>query len=287
MDTSTAKRLHTINHNLRCHYGEINKLHAKETFTNIYMNGDKGTRLSNGVLTGLGLPVNNSDAVNKEYVHNVIQGLDLKESVVAASTENISNLNDIPSPLHIDGHEIKYGDRVLLKNQTNPSENGIYIYKKDQLVNIVNDKSNIEQKNENIELEVYMEEIKNVLPNSRCISVDLGSMKSSMELRTPFLNKDLVELLSTYNYRSLTSFGQKSILRHLLKRYVPDNLVDRPKQGFSFPNSWLIEQERYNNTINNTLPVNFRALLKKYDCGRNCMKMNTKFLILSEFLKQK
>ena len=139
----------------------------------------------------------------------------------------------------------------------------------------------------NIELEVYMEEIKNVLPNSRRISVDLGSMKSSMELRTPFLNKDLVELLSTYNYRSLTSFGQKSILRHLLKRYVPDNLVDRPKQGFSFPNSWLIEQERYNNTINNTLPVNFRALLKKYDCGRNCMKMNTKFLILSEFLKQK
>jgi len=138
----------------------------------------------------------------------------------------------------------------------------------------------------NIELEVYIEELKNVLPNSRCISVDLGSMKSSMELRTPFLNKDLIELLSTYNYRSMTSFGQKSILRNLLKRYVPDSLVDRPKQGFSFPKRWLIDQEKYNNTKNSLLPENFNTLLKGYGSGRNYEKMTTKFLILSEFLKE-
>ena len=187
MDTSTARRLHTINHNLRCHHGEINKLHAKETFNNIYINGDKGTRLSNGVLTGLGLPVNNSDAVNKEYVHNVIQGLDLKESVVAASIENISNLNDIPSPLYIDGHEIKHGDRVLLKNQTNKSENGTYTYKQNQLVKQVNDKSNIEQKNENIE--------------SRNENIEL--MNENIELRNESVN--ILEHTDDWKLQSVTN----------------------------------------------------------------------------------
>jgi asparagine synthase (glutamine-hydrolysing) len=136
-----------------------------------------------------------------------------------------------------------------------------------------------------IELEVYMEELENVLPNSRCISVDLGSMKSSMELRTPFLNKELIEILANYDYRSLTAFGQKHILRKLLKRYVPDKLVDRPKQGFSFPNSWLIDQEKDCNIPNIVLPKNFNHMLSNYNHSRNIDKMTSRALILEGFLR--
>jgi asparagine synthase (glutamine-hydrolysing) len=136
-----------------------------------------------------------------------------------------------------------------------------------------------------IELELYIEELANALPNSRCISVDLGSMSSSVELRTPFLSKDLVELLSAYDYRALTAFGQKNTLRRLLKRYVPDHLVDRPKQGFVFPKNWLIEQEKDRKTLNNILPMNYNSILNRYGDVSNSNKIFTRSLILSEFLK--
>jgi asparagine synthase (glutamine-hydrolysing) len=140
---------------------------------------------------------------------------------------------------------------------------------------------------DSLELEVYMEEIINILPNSRCISIDLGSMRSSMELRTPFLNKKLVEMLSKYDYRSLTAFGQKHILRKLLKRYVPSKFVDRPKQGFSFPNQWLINQEKSKNIPNRILPRNFNNLLSNYKTSRNIDKITSRALILEGFARNK
>ena len=138
--------------------------------------------------------------------------------------------------------------------------------------------------NNRVELEVYVNEIANAMPNSRCISVDLGSMQSSMELRTPFLNKELVELLATYDYRSLTAFGQKNILRKLLKRYMPDHLVDRPKHGFIFPNNWLIDQEK-NNNISSILPKEFNNLKEIYGGGRNVDRIIARSFILTGFLK--
>ena len=40
----------------------------------------------------------------------------------------------------------------------------------------------------------YINELTNVMPNSRCISADLGSMKSGFEFRTPFLNKNIINV---------------------------------------------------------------------------------------------
>lgn len=50
---------------------------------------------------------------------------DHKESVRAASTADIT-LNDLPAI--IDGVSMSYGDRVLVKDQNNPVQNGIYVY---------------------------------------------------------------------------------------------------------------------------------------------------------------
>lgn len=74
-------------------------------------------------LTDLSDPAAAQDAATKAYVDSVAQGLDAKASVRAATTANIA-LTGTPI---IDGVALAPGDRVLVKNQTAPAENGIYV----------------------------------------------------------------------------------------------------------------------------------------------------------------
>lgn len=75
-------------------------------------------------------PSANTDAATKAYVDTAINNLnsifDPKGSVKAASTGNISISN--PGTTTIDGVTVGTNDRVLLKNQTAPAENGIYVF---------------------------------------------------------------------------------------------------------------------------------------------------------------
>jgi hypothetical protein len=73
-------------------------------------------------LTNLADPVNATDAANKQYVDSTAQGLDVKASVKAATTANIT-LSGLQT---IDGITVIAGDRVLVKNQSAASANGIY-----------------------------------------------------------------------------------------------------------------------------------------------------------------
>lgn len=73
-------------------------------------------------ITSLADPVNDTDAANKRYVDAARTGLDVKQSVRAATTQNIT----LSGTQTIDGISLSAGDRVLVKNQNIPSENGIY-----------------------------------------------------------------------------------------------------------------------------------------------------------------
>jgi hypothetical protein len=77
----------------------------------------------NQLLTNLADPVNDQDAATKFYVDSVAQGLDVKASVVAGTTANIT----LSGAQTIDGVSIVAGNRVLVKAQTNAAENGIYV----------------------------------------------------------------------------------------------------------------------------------------------------------------
>ncbi len=77
-------------------------------------------------LTNLADPVNAQDAATKIYVDNVAQGLDTKASVLAASTVAGGNVT-LSGAQTVDGISTGNGERILVKNQTAPAENGIYI----------------------------------------------------------------------------------------------------------------------------------------------------------------
>ena len=62
----------------------------------------------------------------KDYTDSVAQGLDIKDSVRVASAVNVDLSSDL-SLASIDGVNLAVGDRVLLKDQTTASENGIYV----------------------------------------------------------------------------------------------------------------------------------------------------------------
>ena len=77
-------------------------------------------------LTSLGTPTASTDAANKSYVDSVAQGLDTKASVVAATTTNGTLATAFANGQVVDGVTLTTNDRILIKNQTDQTVNGIY-----------------------------------------------------------------------------------------------------------------------------------------------------------------
>lgn len=91
-------------------------------------------------ITNLGDPSSDQDAATKKYVDDVAQGLNIHDSVVAGSTANLTATysngtsgvgatltnSGAQAALTLDGVSLSVGNRVLIKNQTTSSQNGIY-----------------------------------------------------------------------------------------------------------------------------------------------------------------
>jgi hypothetical protein len=78
-------------------------------------------------ITNLGAPVSGSDAATKNYVDAAVAGLSWKQAVRVATTA-AGNLNtDFEAGDVVDGVTLAAGDRILIKNQASPAENGIYV----------------------------------------------------------------------------------------------------------------------------------------------------------------
>jgi hypothetical protein len=83
--------------------------------------------LNNQKITNLTDPTNPQDAANKRYVDSAVVGIDWKPSVRVATTAAITLATDLENGDTLDGVTLATGDRVLVKNQTDATENGLYV----------------------------------------------------------------------------------------------------------------------------------------------------------------
>ena len=86
------------------------------------------------------------------------------------------------------------------------------------------------------------EDLKRYLPGDILCKVDRASMYSSLEVRAPYLDKDVVEYAAQLpeSYK-INNSNQKLILKQVLYSCLPESFFRRPKAGFAIPlDNWLM-----------------------------------------------
>ena len=96
------------------------------TNVNLAPNGTGTVDVASKRITNVATPSSSTDAANKAYVDNAVVGIDWKQSVQLATTTNVS-LSTSSTPLTLDGISVAAGDRILVKDQSTGSQNGIYL----------------------------------------------------------------------------------------------------------------------------------------------------------------
>lgn len=93
-------------------------------------------------------------------------------------------------------------------------------------------------------LEMTLADAKWYMVDDVLVKVDRAAMSQSLETRAPFLNKEVVEMAFALPMDQKIVDGQtKWILRQILYKHVPKDLIERPKMGFGVPlDSWLRQE---------------------------------------------
>lgn len=114
----------------------------------------------------------------------------------------------------------------------------------DMLKNLENDDFNELWRRINVEdslTKLQLIDIDSYLPGDLLYKVDLASMASGLEVRSPFLDYRVVEFgLSLPANLKFKGNENKHLLREIARSQVPASLIDRPKMGFGIPlNQWI------------------------------------------------
>ena len=81
--------------------------------------------------------------------------------------------------------------------------------------------------------EIYM---KTYMNDGILVKVDRASMMNSLEVRAPFLDVNVVEFINSlpHSFKRQGSNGKK-LLKDVMRKRLPDEIIDRPKKGFGMP----------------------------------------------------
>jgi asparagine synthase (glutamine-hydrolysing) len=79
-------------------------------------------------------------------------------------------------------------------------------------------------------------DVRTYLPGDLLTKIDIATMAHSLEARSPFLDPSLMQLAASIPASmKLRGTEKKVVLRDALRGWIPDSILDRPKQGFSVP----------------------------------------------------
>ena len=120
-----------------------------------------------------------------------------------------------------------------------------------------NDRMNKFKSNGNyFEERMAITDIKNYLTDDILVKVDRAAMANGLETRIPFLDHEIAEFALSLPLQSKIQNGtSKKILKDILFKYIPKELLDRPKSGFGIPiDTWLRGplKDWTNDTLNET-----------------------------------
>ena len=83
--------------------------------------------ITGGSITGMSAPSSGSDVTTKTYVDDLVTGLKTRIIVVAATTANIDLTSDLENGDTLDGVTLVTDEKILVKDQSDDTENGIYV----------------------------------------------------------------------------------------------------------------------------------------------------------------
>ena len=92
------------------------------------------------------------------------------------------------------------------------------------------------------------------------VKMDIATMANSLEGRSPFLSKELLEYVPSMNDKyKINGSTTKFLLRNLAKKYLPEQLINQPKRGFEIPlKNWVNGQlkDMMNDYISSSTALN-------------------------------
>ena len=188
-------------------------------------------------------------------------------------------LNTIVSALQNNTKESEYLRRIVKKQTLYNSFGEIYTdIQRKKLFNKVPSYKSEKPKNDPVDWMSYID-LKIWLGESLLSKVDRVSMHNSLEVRTPFLDFNLVNYMFSIDSNIKVGNTNKYLLKKIASKYIPEEIINRTKKGFNSPfNEWL--NEEYGKSILNTiLEVNNTTNLFKEEYIRHIyeLSLNRKF----------
>ncbi|PUE67013.1 asparagine synthase (glutamine-hydrolyzing) [Arcobacter lacus] len=222
------------------------------------------------VLSGEG-----SDEIFLGY-DNYAKFLKYYEFEKSLSNEQNLFLNDIIGALQNNTKESEYLRRIVKKQNLYNSFGEIYtdIQRKRLFKKVPSYKSET-AKQDPVDWMSYID-LKIWLGESLLSKVDRISMGNSLEVRTPFLDVNLVNYMFSVESEIKVGDTNKYLLKKIASKYIPETIINRTKKGFNSPfNEWL--NKEYKNKIlevivevnNQTNLFNHEYILHIYELSKS------------------
>ena len=157
-------------------------------------------------------------------------------------------LNNIISALQNNTKESEYLRRIVKKQNLYNSFGEVFsdIQKKKLFKKVPTYKTE-KAKNDPVDWMSYID-LKIWLGQALLSKVDRISMANSLEVRTPFLDFNLVDYVFSVDSSIKVGNTNKHLLKKIASRYIPQEIITRTKKGFNSPfNEWIMEE--YSDTI--------------------------------------